>query len=191
MTIECFLGRVLRANFKTPPRGGGGFSLKKEKQGEVMSLQKEEIYFTADGLVKLKATLKELKEKEHPRLVKRVARARDFGDLSENAEYSDAREELSFVKNRIAELEATVLQAKVIKSSRGKKTVTLGAKVAVTGNGQRQVFTVVGEWEADPKLKKISFNSPLGKALMGKKVGEAVEIKAPAGKIIYTIKKID
>jgi len=156
-----------------------------------MIFQKEEVYFTADGLVRLKAALKKLKEVEQPRLVKRVARARDFGDLSENAEYDSAREELSFVKSRIEELEGVISQAKVIKSSRAKKTVTLGAKVTVTGNGQRQAFMVVGEWEADPKLKKISYNSPLGKALMAKKVGEVVEIKAPAGKIIYTIKKID
>lgn len=154
-----------------------------------MSFQKGEIYLTPDGLTGLQKTLKKLQE-EQPRLVKRVAQARDFGDLTENTEYSTAREELAFLKSRIEDLEEIISQAKIIKSGRAKKTVTLGTKVTVAGSNQRQVFTVVGEWEANPKLKKISYNSPLGKALMGKKVGEKVEIEAPAGKISYTIKKI-
>lgn len=155
-----------------------------------MTFKKNEIYLTKEGLKRLQEELRVLQEEKHPSLVKRVARARDYGDLTENAEYANAREELAFLKTRIEELEGIIAQAAVIKSDKRKRTVALGSKVTVQGNGQRKIYTLVGEWEADPKLKKISYNSPLGKALMGKKVGEKVKIEAPAGKIIYTIKKI-
>lgn len=155
-----------------------------------MTFKKNEIYLTKEGLKRLQEELRVLKEEKHPRLVKRVARARDYGDLTENVEYTNAREELAFLKTRIEGLEGIIAQVAVIKSDKRKRTVALGSKVTVQGNGQRKIYTLVGEWEADPKLKKISYNSPLGKALMGKKVGEKVKIEAPAGKIIYTIKKI-
>lgn len=159
-----------------------------------MTPNNEDVFLTKEGLEELKKELKELTEKRKPDLIKRVARARDFGDLTENAEYTNAREELSFVEGRIAELEELMVKAKIIEEDNCKnqhKTVGLGCKVTVKVDGQKHIFTVVGEWEADPTNKKISHSSPLGKALLGKKKGEKVEVEAPAGKLTYTIIAID
>lgn len=156
-----------------------------------MSKLNDQIYLTKEGLKKLKDELKELKKEKLPKLIKRVKRARDFGDLSENAEYSSAREDLAFVEGRADELEEILNKAKVIrKVKKGKKTISLGSKIKVKVNGEEHEFTVVGEWEADPSAKKISVSSPLGKLLLGKKKGDEVEVKAPVGKLTYTILKI-
>jgi len=161
----------------------------------LMRQNNEKVYLTHGGLEKLKEELKELTEIKKPELIKRVARARDFGDLSENAEYSNAREELSFIEGRIAELEELLTKAKVIveeaKHTGHQCMVALGSKVTVSVNGKKHLFVVVGEWEADPANKKISHSSPLGKALLGRKSGDKVEVEAPAGKLVYTIIKID
>jgi transcription elongation factor GreA len=113
-----------------------------------------------------------------------------MGDLSENAEYTVAREELSFIDGRIDELDELLKQVVLI-SNNHSNTIKLGSTVKVHTGSDKEVFTVVGEWEADPKDRKISHESPLGKALLGKKVGEKVEVEAPAGKIIYTIESIE
>lgn len=147
------------------------------------------IQFTTAGLAEIQAELAELKNTKLPAAIERVARARDFGDLSENAEYHAAKEELSFIEGRIEELESIVAKAEVVKvSSNG--AVGLGCKVTVELGGIDHTYEIVGEWEADPIKKKISHTSPLGQALLGKKKGEAVEFEAPAGKVIYKIKKI-
>ncbi len=159
--------------------------------------QKSDFIFTKEGLNALKEELQTLIKVKRPKLINRVARARDFGDLSENAEYSNAREDLALIEGRIDELENLISKAKVISSRKsknsknGKKEITIGCKVTVAINGKKGIFTVVGEWEADPTNKKISHNSPLGKSLLGKKIGDQVEIEAPAGKVIYSIKKIE
>ncbi|MFC1711722.1 transcription elongation factor GreA [Patescibacteria group bacterium] len=153
----------------------------------------DKIYLTKGGLKQLKKELGDLMESKRPLLVQRVARAREMGDLSENTEYANAREELSMLDGRIEELEQILSKAKLIKDTSkgcGSKAVKLGCKVTVNVNGETHVYNVVGEWEADPTEKKISHSSPLGKSLIGKKVGEEVEIEAPAGKIVYQIKKI-
>jgi transcription elongation factor GreA len=150
------------------------------------------VFLTKEGLEELKQELTELTEKKRPSLIKRVAKARDYGDLSENAEYSTSREELSFIEGRIEELEEIISKAKVIQNGKNSssKEVKLGSKLTVKVNGKEHIYTVVGEWEADPLEKKISHDSPLGKALIGKKEGEMVEVDAPAGKIAYHIVKI-
>ena len=148
------------------------------------------IQFTPAGLAEIKTELDELKDKKLPAAIERVARARDFGDLSENAEYHAAKEELSFIEGRVEELEDIIKKAEVVKTSNGNGKVDLGCKVTVEVKGKEYTYDVVGEWEADPLSKKISHTSPLGQALMGKKQGEAVEFEAPAGKVIYKIKKI-
>lgn len=148
------------------------------------------VFLTKEGLESLEKELNELKKVKLPKLVKRVAVARDNGDLSENAEYSSAREELSFVEGRLEELEDILAHAKVIKHTNGKKQISLGSQITVKVNNGEHVFTIVGEWEADPMAKKISHDSPLGKALIGKKEGESVEVEAPAGKVVYQIVKI-
>jgi len=150
------------------------------------------VFLTKDGYEKLQKELEDLKKNKLPKLVKRVAVARDNGDLSENAEYSSAREELSFLEGRVEELDDILTRAKVIKkaNTNGKKLVSLGSEITVKVNNGEHMFTIVGEWEADPMAKKISHDSPLGKALIGKKEGETVEVEAPAGKVIYEIVKI-
>jgi len=159
--------------------------------------QKNDFIFTNEGLEALKKELQILIDNKRPKIIERVSRARDFGDLSENAEYSNAREELALIEGRIDELENLISRAKVINSKQLKgsknsvKEITIGCRVTITMNGTENIFTVVGEWEADPMNKKISHNSPLGKALLGKKIGEQVEIEAPAGKVLYSIKKIE
>ena len=149
----------------------------------------KKIYLTREGLEDLKKEFEELSKVKRPDVLTRVSQARDMGDLSENAEYVAAREELSFIDGRIDELEELLGQAVLIdevhKSS--SKIVKLGSTVTLIVKGKKEIFTVVGEWEADPKEKKISHESPLGKALIGKKVGEKVQVEAPAGKISYSI----
>ena len=150
----------------------------------------EKVHMTPEGYSELALELTEHKEVKRPKAVERVARARDFGDLTENSEYHQARDELSFIDGRIEELEELMSKVAIIDGKKKSQTVDIGCKVTVHGNGKVYTYTIVGEWEADPKLQKISHQSPLGKALVGKKVGETVEIEAPAGKIVYTIKKI-
>lgn len=149
----------------------------------------KKIYLTKEGLEELKAEYQDLSKKKRPEVVIRLAAARDQGDLSENAEYAAARDELSFIDGRIDELEELLRQVELIEEpKKGSKTVvSLGSTVTVHLGKKQEDFTVVGEWEADPAEKKISDQSPLGKALMGKAIGEKIEVEAPAGKIFYTI----
>ena len=113
------------------------------------------------------------------------------GDISENAEYDAARLEQSTVESRIGELEEIVRNAKISDAKIDKNVVGLGAKVTVHIDGDEDTFHVVGTPEANPLQKRISHESPLGIALLGKKVGEKVGVDAPIGKLIYTIKRID
>lgn len=145
---------------------------------------------TKEGLDELKKEHGELTKSKRPEVVKRLSDARDLGDLSENSEYAAAKQDLAFIDGRITELEDIIRGAKVV-TSHGKKQVDVGCKVTLHINGKKDIYTVVGEWEADPSEKKISHESPLGKALMGKKVGEQVEVEAPAGKILYKILHIE
>lgn len=150
----------------------------------------KKIYLTREGLEELKREYKELTKTKRPEVLNRVSQARNMGDLSENAEYTVAREELSFVDGRIDELEELLKQVVLINNNHSS-TVKLGSTVKVNTDSGQDSFTLVGEWEADPKESKISYESPLGKALLGKKVGEKVEVEAPAGKIVYTIEAIN
>ncbi|HKC15054.1 MAG TPA: transcription elongation factor GreA [Patescibacteria group bacterium] len=151
----------------------------------------KKIYITKDGLSDLKKEHDELNGVKRPQVLERVSQARSMGDLSENAEYSAAREELSFIDGRIDELEELLKQAVIIAEGHSNHMVKLGSKVTLSVKGKKEVFSVVGEWEADPIEKKISHKSPLGLALLGKRVGEKIEVEAPVGKILYTIKSIN
>ena len=152
----------------------------------------KKIYLTKEGLAELKKEYDELTNIKRPSVLARVSQARNMGDLSENAEYVAAREELTFIDGRIDELEIilkqTVFITKILKTS--NHAVKLGSTVTLHSNGKKEVFTVVGEWEADPTNKKISHESPLGKVLIGKRVGEKVQVEAPAGKITYSVVSI-
>jgi len=149
----------------------------------------KKIYLTKEGLAELKKEYEELVKVKRPDVLARVTQARNMGDLSENAEYVAVREELTFVDGRIDELEIILKNAVVIRENvkTTNHAVKLGSTVTLHSNGKKEIFTVVGEWEADPMNKKISHESPLGKVLLGKRVGEKVQVEAPAGKITYAI----
>jgi transcription elongation factor GreA len=154
----------------------------------------KQIFLTKQGLEELKNEYEELAKVKRPQVVERLAVARDMGDLSENAEYTAARDELSFIDTRIGELEDLLKKVTIIKEKpQGKKNkiVNLGSTVTVQMNGKKVAFTIVGEWESDPADKKISNESPLGKALLGKAEGGQIEINAPAGKMKYQIISIE
>lgn len=153
----------------------------------------KKIYLTKDGLADLKKEYDELTKVKRPQVVTRVSDARNQGDLSENAEYVAAREELSFIDGRIDELEELLKQVSLIEENKAQagSGVALGSEVTLKINDKQEVYRVVGEWEADPAEKKISHESPLGKALLGKAIGESVEVEAPAGKILYTIVSVN
>lgn len=155
-------------------------------------MDNKKIYLTKEGLAELKKEYKELVTIKRPDVLSRVTQARSMGDLAENAEYVASREELSFIDGRIDELEQLLKQVVVIRenSRATREAVKLGSTVTLHAKGKKETFTVVGEWEADPKEKKISHESPLGKALLGKKVGNKVEVEAPAGKLSYTIVEV-
>lgn len=143
---------------------------------------------TEEGKQELENELEELKSRRGG-IADKIAEARDFGDLSENAEYDSAREEQGLVESRIAEIEDILLNAEIIKG--GSKTkVSLGSKVELKTGKKTVTYTVVGPVEADPLEGKISNESPIGLALMGKKVSEKVIIKTPKGEIEYEIVKI-
>lgn len=157
------------------------------------SMNAKKIFLTQKGFEDLQNEYKDLNEKRRPEVVERLSAAREMGDLSENAEYTAAREELSFIDGRLDELESLLKSVEIISEAKasGKKAVDLGSEVKVKVNGKEVLFTVVGEWEADPAEKKISHESPLGKALLGKAVGEEIEVEAPAGKMIYKVISIN
>ena len=149
----------------------------------------KKIYLTKEGLAELKKEYEELISVKRPNVLARVTQARNMGDLSENAEYVASREELTFIDGRIDELEVILKQAIVIRENvkASNHAVKLGSTVTLHSDGKKEIFTVVGEWEADPTNKKISHESPLGKMLIGKKVGDKVQVEAPAGKITYAV----
>lgn len=157
-----------------------------------MNSNQTKVQLTREGYNELKRELVEFVEVKRPAAVERLSNARSMGDLSENSDYHQAKESLEFIDGRIAELEAILQQAAIIKNSSGKKNeVGFGTKVRVKANGSEHVFHIVGEWEADPAEKKISHESPLGMALLGKKIGDRVEVEAPAGQIEYTVLGIE
>lgn len=151
----------------------------------------QNVLITQQGLSELKDEFNALTNQKRPEAVQRVAAARDQGDLAENSEYAAARDELTFIDGRIAELEEILHNAKLISNTHSSSAVDVGCRVTVHIDGKKEVFTIVGEWEANPLEKKISHSSPLGKALMGKRVGEKVKVEAPAGTINYKITHIE
>ena len=151
---------------------------------------KKKVFVTREGLEELKKELEELEKEKRPLVLDRVSQARAMVDLSENSEYTAAREELSLMDGRIEELQEILKNASLIEGHGKSKIVQLGSHVTVSIGNKREQFSLVGEWEADPKDKKISHESPLGKALIGKALGERVEVEAPAGKVSYTIVEV-
>ncbi|MEJ2050177.1 MAG: transcription elongation factor GreA [Calditrichota bacterium] len=148
------------------------------------------IYLSPEGYDNLKDELKELKQVKRPELSKKIAEARDFGDLKENAEYHAAKEAQVLLENRISRIEQTLSRAKVLsKNDMAKDKVTILSIVKLKDlNHQTEVeYTLVSQAESDFKLNKISTTSPVGKALLGQKKGDIVEIRVPAGTLKYQI----
>lgn len=141
---------------------------------------------TQAGLDKLRHELDELKTKKRPAVIKRIKEARELGDLSENADYQDAREEQAFIEGRIKELESSIKDAHIIGAGPAG-TVSMGSTVEVVLNGDNFTFEIVGPNEADPSQGTISNESPIGQALMGHKPGDMVSVNAPDGVIEYKI----
>ena len=150
-------------------------------------------YFTEEGLHKIKEELDQLKSVERPKVIQQIAEARDKGDLSENAEYDAAKEAQGHLEDRINKLEVLYSNARVVDTSKlDISSVRLLTKVTIknTANSMEMTYSIVPEAEADLKAKKISVSSPIGKGLIGKKVGEIAEIQVPNGIIKFEIVKI-
>jgi transcription elongation factor GreA len=144
---------------------------------------------TTEGITELEAELKDLIAKR-PEVADRIKLAREFGDLSENAEYSSARQEQERAESRISEVEHILKNAEVISQPKIKDVVELGNTVVMKSKSGEKSFTIVGSVEADPLEGKVSDESPIGKALLGKKLGEEVEIVTPAATTKYKIEAI-
>lgn len=149
---------------------------------------KKEFQLTKEGVTELQAELAELKNKLVD-VIESIKFARDQGDLSENAEYHAAKEEQERVDNRIAEIDHILSNAEVV-SKRTKSSVGIGCAVTLKNGKKSVTYHIVDSVEADPLEAKISDESPIGKALLGKKVGDAVEITLPSGKQKYEVEEI-
>jgi len=150
-------------------------------------------YFTEEGLKKLQDEIHYLKTKERANITRQIAEARDKGDLSENAEYDAAREAQGLLEARIAKLEDTLATARLVDSSHvdtSKVSILTKVKIKNLKNSQVVQYTLVTQSEANLKEGKISIDSPIGKGLMGKKVGDKVDITVPAGNIPFEIVEI-
>jgi transcription elongation factor GreA len=155
-----------------------------------MNNTKNEFHLTADGLQALKDELQQLTTSKRGEIAERLKEAKADGDLSENAMYDAARDEQSFVEGRIAEIEHILKHAAVI-SNKGRGVVSLGSKVHVELEDGEQEYVIVGSTEANPDKGYISDQSPIGKALLGRKQGDEVTVEVPSGTIIYKVKRID
>ena len=153
----------------------------------------EKFPLTRKGFLRLEQELKNLKGVERPNIIAAIAEARSHGDLSENAEYSAAKEKQSFIEGRIQELEAVVSRAQVIDPAEVEgDVIRFGATVAVVDvdTDKENKYQIVGDYEADINENRISLSSPLAKALIGKEVGDEVEYMAPGGKKTFEILEI-
>jgi transcription elongation factor GreA len=150
------------------------------------------VYLTADGVKELREELDHLVNVKRPALAERLRHAIQQGDLSENADYSAAKEEQGFLEGRIQQIEVMLLRAKVIEEDGSTDEISLGNRVTVVEDGTdyEEIFQIVGPAEAHPANGKISYESPLGQALMGHKVGDIVTFNAPGGAIAFKVANI-
>jgi transcription elongation factor GreA len=154
-------------------------------------MQKRPLYLTPDGAAKLRADLEDLRGPKRQELAKRLRHAVQQGDLSENADYISAKEDQAFLEGRILELETILREASIVDTPTTSDMVDLGTTVIVAEAGQEpETYQLVGLKEADPRQGKISHESPLGRALMGKRVGDTAEAVTPGGTIRLRILEI-
>lgn len=146
---------------------------------------------TAEGLVKLNDELKQLITEKRKEVIERIREAAAHGDLSENADYAQAREEQSFIEGRIQEIEDIIKNAEIIDTNTHRSAVNIGSTVHIKTGGKEITYTIVGSNEANPKEGKISNESIVGKALLGRKAGEKFNVQTPAGEISYEIVVIE
>lgn len=153
----------------------------------------ERFPITAEGFARMEVELKHLKSVERPEIIKAIAEARAHGDLSENAEYSAAKEKQSFIEGRIQDLEARVSRAEIIDvSALSGDTVKFGAIVKLIDEDTEEEvsYQIVGEYEADLKTGKLALNAPIARALIGKSVGDRIEVHTPKGEKYYEIASV-
>lgn len=156
-------------------------------------MNKRKIQVTQAAYDTLKAELEELMNVKRPKAVERLAFATSQGDLSENSDYTNAKEDLEFLDGRIAELHDVLKNADIVTNNGEKGKVSIGkvVKVKIGDMTDPMEYNIVGEFEADPLKQKISHTSPLGQQLVGKKVGDTVSVDAPVGKVTYEILAIN
>ena len=147
-------------------------------------------YISKDGLEKLRHELEELVSARRPEIAQRIHDAKEHGDLTENAEYEDAKNEQAFVEGRIQLVEALIKNATIIDEHHSTEHVQIGSTVKVSSDDGEESFTIVGSTEARPTEGRISNESPVGRALLGKKKGEKVLVKVPAGDFTYKVVSI-
>jgi len=143
----------------------------------------DEILVTTEGLEKAKKELEHLKKVKRPEIIQRIKTAKEFGDISENAEYEDAKNEQSFVEGRIKELENLIKKAQVVEAKSNASLVSIGDKVHVKCDGEKTIFEIVGATESDPVSGKISSESPIGMSLIGRKKGDKITVPIPDGEM--------
>jgi transcription elongation factor GreA len=150
-------------------------------------------YLTPEGKESLERELDELKNVRRPELAIKLAEAVSMGDLKENADYHDAKEQQGFIEGRIKHIEAILRGAIVVEASNGSGVVNVGSRVTIVedGTSDEEVYTIVGAAEASPKDGKISNESPVGAALIGRKKGDKVKVTTPGGVIIFKVKKVE
>jgi transcription elongation factor GreA len=149
-------------------------------------------YITAEGEAKLKAELEELKGPKRDELAQRLRSAIQMGDLSENADYHKAKEDQGFLEGRIKELEAILRNTVIIEKKGAQGVISIGSMVTLQeGSEEPETYHLVGPTEADPRKGRISHESPIGRAIMDKKVGDVAEAETPGGKIKFKIIKIE
>lgn len=154
-------------------------------------MEAKKIYLTKEGLAKLNREFEELTTEGRKEVATLIKQAKEYGDLSENSEYADAKDKQAFIEGRIAELEHILKNSVLIEDGhKSCEKVEVGCTVDVELETGEMKFKIVGSYEADPEKGWISNESPIGQALLGKKTGEEVEVTAPAGKLKYKIKKI-
>jgi transcription elongation factor GreA len=150
-----------------------------------------DIYLTPDGIEKVKVELEILIKEKRPELAKRLRAAIEMGDLSENADYISAKEDQGFIEGRILELEHILKNAVAIEESQNREYVEIGSEVVVKEEDYpEETFSIVGSKEAKPREGMISYESPIGKALLKHKVGDIVRVETPGGSINFKIMKI-
>ena len=155
-------------------------------------MAKDQVLLTPQGLEKLKKEYERLVKVERPKVIEEIRITRAMGDLSENGGYQTAKERQRFLDRRIRELEHILKTAKASTKALSKNKVSVGSTVVLqnTKNNMQMTYTLVGATEADPSAGKISYESPLGRKILGKKPGDIVEITTPGGKLTYKIKEI-